>query len=204
MRLVVGLGNPGRRYRGTRHNIGARVVEALARRHGVALREEGWAQVGTLTLGKVRVLLARPQTYVNVSGTAVADLRRRHRVPLSNLLVVYDDLDLPLGQIRLRAGGGHGGHNGMRSIIDALGEQGFPRLRLGIGRPPAGVDPADYVLGRFDPAEAALVDAAVERAADAVEVFVLEGIERAMSAFNVRGEPDRVLLLRPSGEASDG
>ncbi len=201
MRLIVGLGNPGRRYRVTRHNVGARVVEALARRHGVTLREEGWADVGALTLDGVRVLLARPQTYVNVSGTAVADLRRRHRVPLPHLLVVYDDLDLPLGQIRLRAGGGHGGHNGMRSIIDALGEQGFPRLRLGIGRPPAGVDPADYVLGRFDRTEAALVDAAVERAAEAVEMFVREGIERAMSAFNVRGEPPRMLRPRPAAGA---
>ncbi|MDR7538518.1 MAG: aminoacyl-tRNA hydrolase [Armatimonadota bacterium] len=203
MRLIVGLGNPGRRYRGSRHNIGARVIEVLARRHGVTLREEGWADVGALTLDRVHVLLARPQTYVNVSGLAVADLRRRHRVPLPHLLVVYDDLDLPLGQIRLRAGGGHGGHNGMRSIIEALGEQGFPRLRLGIGRPPAGVDPADYVLSRFDRAEAPLVDAAVERAADAVEMFVQEGIERAMSAFNVRGAPARTLHSLPSGGAGD-
>ncbi len=203
MRLVVGLGNPGRRYRATRHNVGARVVETLARRHGVTLREEGWADVGALTLDGVRALLARPQTYVNVSGTAVADLRRRHRVPLPHLLVVYDDLDLPLGQIRLRAGGGHGGHNGMRSIIEALGEKGFPRLRLGIGRPPAGVDPADYVLARFDSGEAALVEAAVNRAADAVEMFVREGIERAMSVFNVRGPSARVIHSRLCGEAGD-
>ncbi|MGH7752461.1 MAG: aminoacyl-tRNA hydrolase [Gemmatimonadales bacterium] len=187
MKLIVGLGNPGRRYQGTRHNVGARVIDALVRRHGVTLQEEGWAEVGTLRLDGRRALVARPQTYVNVSGTAVADLRRRHRVALENLLVIYDDLDLPVGQVRVRAHGGHGGHNGMRSIIEALGEErAFPRLRIGIGRPPAGVDPAEYVLSRFSPGEAPAVEGAVERGADAVELFIRRGIEAAMNAFNVR------------------
>ncbi|HEV8339349.1 MAG TPA: aminoacyl-tRNA hydrolase [bacterium] len=185
MKLTVGLGNPGRRYQGTRHNVGARVIETLARRHGVALREEGWAEAGALRLNGRRALLARPHTYVNVSGAAVADLRRRHRVALENLLVVYDDLDLPVGQVRVRAQGGHGGHNGMRSIIETLGERAFPRLRIGIGRPPAGVDPAEYVLSRFSPAEVPAVEAAVERGADAVELFIRRGIEAAMNAFNL-------------------
>lgn len=186
MKLIVGLGNPGRRYQGTRHSIGARVVETLARRHRAAFWEEGWADVAALTLNGIRVLLARPQTYVNVSGTAVADLRRRHRLRLENLLVVFDDLDLPVGRIRLRAQGGGGGHNGMRSIIASLGSEEFPRLRVGIGRPPEGVDPAAYVLSRFTAEEQPKVAAAVERAADAVEVFVRRGIETAMSAFNLR------------------
>lgn len=186
MKLIVGLGNPGRRYQGTRHNVGARVIETLARRHGVALREEGWADLGTLRLDSRRAVLARPQTYVNVSGTAVADLRRRHKVPLANLLVIFDDLDLPVGQVRLRAQGGHGGHNGMRSIIEALGERAFPRLRIGVGRPPEGLDPAEYVLSRFTPQEASAVDTAVERGADAVEIFVRRGVEAAMNAFNLR------------------
>ncbi len=197
MKLIVGLGNPGRRYQGTRHNIGARVIDTLARRHHVALREEGWADVGALTLDGARVLLARPQTYVNVSGTAVADLRRRHRLPLENLLVAFDDLDLPVGQIRLRAKGGHGGHNGMRSIIEALGSEEFARLRVGIGRPPEGVDPADYVLSRFSKEEQAQLDEAVERAADAVEAFVRRGIEAAMSAFNLRVSSSHNLHERP-------
>lgn len=197
MKLIVGLGNPGRRYQGTRHNIGARVIDTLARRHHVALREEGWADVGALTLDGARVLLARPQTYVNVSGTAVADLRRRHRLPRENLLVAFDDLDLPVGQIRLRAKGGHGGHNGMRSIIEALGSEEFARLRVGIGRPPEGVDPADYVLSRFSKEEQAQLDEAVERAADAVEAFVRRGIEAAMSAFNLRGSSSHNLHERP-------
>lgn len=197
MKLIVGLGNPGRRYQGTRHNIGARVIDTLARRHHVALREEGWADVGALTLDGARMLLARPQTYVNVSGTAVADLRRRHRLPLENLLVAFDDLDLPVGQIRLRAQGGHGGHNGMRSIIEALGSEEFARLRVGIGRPPEGVDPADYVLSRFSKEEQAQLDEAVERAADAVEAFVRRGIEAAMSAFNLRVSSSHNLHERP-------
>jgi len=197
MKLIVGLGNPGRRYQGTRHNIGARVIDTLARRHHVALREEGWADVGALTLDGARVLLARPQTYVNVSGTAVADLRRRHRLPLENLLVAFDDLDLPVGQIRLRAKGGHGGHNGMRSIIEALGSEEFARLRVGIARPPEGVDPADYVLSRFSKEEQAQLDEAVERAADAVEAFVRRGIEAAMSAFNLRVSSSHNLHERP-------
>jgi len=197
MKLIVGLGNPGRRYQGTRHNIGARVIDTLARRHHVALREEGWADVGALTLDGARVLLARPQTYVNVSGTAVADLRRRHRLPLENLLVAFDDLDLPVGQIRLRAKGGHGGHNGMRSIIEALGSEEFARLRVGIGRPPEGVDPADYVLSRFSKEEQARLDEAVERAADAVEAFVRRGIEAAMSASNLRVSSSHNLHERP-------
>ena len=197
MKLIVGLGNPGRRYQGTRHNIGARVIDTLARRHHVALREEGWADVGALTLDGARVLLARPQTYVNVSGTAVADLRRRHRLPRENLLVAFDDLDLPVGQIRLRAKGGHGGHNGMRSIIEALGSEEFARLRVGIARPPEGVDPADYVLSRFSKEEQAQLDEAVKRAADAVEAFVRRGIEAAMSAFNLRVSSSHNLHERP-------
>src|SRR3989304_2758197 len=134
MKLIVGLGNPGRRYQGTRHNIGARVIDTLARRHHVALREEGWADVGALTLDGARVLLARPQTYVNVSGTAVADLRRRHRLPLENLLVAFDDLDLPGGQTPPEAARGARGHNGMRRILQAPGSEEFARLRGGIGR----------------------------------------------------------------------
>ena len=186
MKLIVGLGNPGRRYQGTRHNVGARVIEALARRHRVALREEGWAETGTLRLDGRRALLARPQTYVNVSGTAVADLRRRHKVAIGDLLVVFDDLDLPVGQVRSRAQGGHGGHNGMRSIIEALGDRAFPRLRIGIGRPPEGLDPAEYVLSRFRPEEASVLGDAVERGADAIELFVRRGIEATMNAFNLR------------------
>lgn len=202
MKLIVGLGNPGRRYRGTRHNVGVQVIEALTDRHGASLREEGWADTAVVTLDGARVLLARPQTYVNVAGTAVADLRRRHRIPLDSLLIVYDDLDLPVGQIRLRAQGGHGGHNGMRSIIETLGSREFARLRVGIGRPPQGRDPADFVLSRFAPEERVPIAEAVARAADAAEVFTRRGIEAAMSAFNLRPtRPSHDLHESPYNEA---
>lgn len=190
MRLIVGLGNPGRRYRGTRHNLGQEALDALALAHGVAVdREDGWAEVGRGTIGGRRVLLARLQTYVNVSGTAVADLRRRHRVAPGDLLVLTDDLDLPVGTVRARAGGSHGGHNGLRSIIDALGTTAFPRIRLGIGRPPAGADPADYVLERPTPDERTLLDEAAVRAAEGAALWAAEGIEAAMRYCNARCPP---------------
>lgn len=185
--MVVGLGNPGRRYRGTRHNIGHEVLDLVAQRHRVAIdTDDGWAEIGSGTIGGQRVILARPGTYVNVSGEAVVDLRRRHRVALEHLLVVFDDLDLPLGAVRLRPMGSHGGHNGLRSIIEALGTTGFPRMRVGIGRPPVGVDPADFVLERPTRAERAQLDAAIERAAEGVTLWITDGIEAAMRYCNPR------------------
>lgn len=185
MKLIIGLGNPDRRYQHTRHNVGWEVIDRLARRLGVAVdQEDGWALVGSAKVGRHRVLLAKPQTYVNLSGAAAAHLRRRHRVRLDDLVVIVDDLDLPLGRLRLRPGGSHGGHNGLRSIIDAVGGDAFPRLRVGIGRPPEGVDPADHVLTRFTPEERAVMDPALERAADAVETVIREGLHAAMNRFN--------------------
>ncbi len=187
MKLIVGLGNPDRRYQHTRHNVGWEVIDRLARRLGVAVdQEDGWAIVGSGKIGRHRVLLAKPQTYVNLSGTAVSHLLRRHRGKLQDLVVIVDDLDLPLGRLRLRPGGSHGGHNGLRSIIDAVGSDAFPRLRVGIGRPPEGVDPADHVLTRFTPAERVGIDAALERAVDAVETVIRQGLQAAMNRFNTR------------------
>ncbi len=192
MKLIIGLGNPDRRYQHTRHNVGWEVIDRLARRLGTAVdQEEGWALVGGARIGRHRVLLAKPQTYVNLSGTAVVDLRRRHRVKLEDLLIVVDDLDLSPGRLRLRAGGSHGGHNGLRSIIEALGSDAFPRLRVGIGRPPEGVDPARFVLTRFSEQERALIEPALDRAADAVEAIVREGLTAAMNRFNARPETAR-------------
>lgn len=183
----MGLGNPGRRYRGTRHNVGADVVDRLARRAGIVIDEDvGFALVGRGKIAGARVLLAKPQTYVNVSGAAVRDLRRRHRLRPPDIFLVVDDLDLPLGRIRLRAEGSAGGHNGLRSIIEALGTTTFPRLRVGIGRPPEGLDPAEHVLTRFSPAERAILDAVLDRAAEALEAAVVEGVQAAMNRFNAR------------------
>jgi len=191
MKLIVGLGNPGRRYRQTRHNVGWEVISRLARRARIAVDDEdGFSEVGRGSIGGTRVILARPQTYVNVSGEAVRDLRRRHRLRPQDILVVIDDLDLPLGRLRLRASGSAGGHNGLKSIIEALGTTEFPRLRVGIGRPPEGVDPADHVLTRFTSDERAVVDAALDRAAEAIETAITEGIETAMNRFNAGGNDE--------------
>ncbi len=186
MKLIVGLGNPERRYRGTRHNIGWEVVDRLAQRRGIAVtQEEGWAQVGRGAFSGQRVLLAKPQMYVNMSGVAVQDLRRRHRVKVEDVFLIVDDLDLPLGRLRIRPKGGHGGHNGLRSVIDALGSGGFPRVRIGVGRPPEGVDPAEFLLSRFAASERQVVDTALDRAAEAVELAVVNGLEAAMTHYNV-------------------
>ncbi len=190
MRLIVGLGNPGRRYRGTRHNVGREVLDLLARQHRIVIEtDDGWSETGRGTIDGHKVLLARPETYVNVSGTAVADLRRRHRIAPGDLFVIVDDLDLPVGTLRVREKGSHGGHNGLRSIIDALGTTDFPRVRLGVGRPPAGVDPADYVLQRPSSDERAILDEAVHRAAEGVALWVTEGVQAAMRHCNLRPAP---------------
>lgn len=191
MRLIVGLGNPGRRYRRTRHNTGWEVLDALASAHSISIAtEDGWAHVGRGTIGGQRVMLARPDTYVNMSGTAVADLKRSHRVPLEHLMVIVDDLDLPVGAVRVRERGGHGGHNGLRSIIEALGTVAFARVRVGIGRPKAGEDPAEYVLQRPSESERVLLEEAVALAAEGVELWVTEGVAAAMNRCNTMRPPD--------------
>lgn len=186
MKLVVGLGNPGTRYRLTRHNLGFRVVDALAERwHLTVGGKRHGAELGTAQFASERVLLAKPQTYMNASGEAVAKLRRLHRLDPSDVLAVYDDLDLPLGRVRLRGEGGAGGHNGVASLIGVLGK-GFSRLRIGIGRPPGGADPVEFVLESFSAAETDTVDDAVRRAAEGVESWLQDGLERTMNALNRR------------------
>ena len=189
MRLIVGLGNPGPQYRGTRHNVGFVVADELARRHQVGFEpapaEALMAKVHSLGGG---TLIAKPLTFVNLSGQAVDELRRYFRIEIPDLLVVVDDVNLPLGRLRARAGGSDGGHNGLRSIIGSLGTDGFARCRVGVGRGDPRRDLASHVLARFEPEERAEVEAAVGRAADAAEMFATEGIGSVMNAFN-RGEP---------------
>ena len=188
MRLVVGLGNPGRRYHGTRHNIGFAVVDELARR-AEAVFDHGRANALTARVGRgaSSVLLVKPLTMMNLSGEAVLGLVQFYKVDPPDLLVVADDVNLPLGRLRLRARGSAGGHNGFRSIIGLLGTEEFPRLRMGVGRGDPRRELADHVLARFDDDETAGVDESVARAADAVECFIAEGIEAAMNRYN-RGE----------------
>src|SRR4051812_49284778 len=186
MRLVVGLGNPGARYRSTRHNLGFMVVDALADRWRIGVggrRHE--AELGTGDIAGSRVVLAKPQTFMNASGESVAKLRRLYRLQPADILAVYDDLDLPLGKVRLRGEGGAGGHNGVASLISVLGK-GFPRLRIGIGRPPGGADPVGFVLETFTESETAVVAEAVVRAADGVESWLQDGLERTMNSLNRR------------------
>lgn len=173
--VVVGLGNPGRSYARTRHNAGYLVVEELARRHGGSWRSKKKAEAAPVGLGLENVTLLKPTTYMNNSGSALAGYRA------GDLIVVHDDLDLPPGDVRVKIGGGAGGHNGLRSILNNLGND-FVRVRIGIGRPPAGMSVTDYVLGRMDSA----VKEAIPAAAAAVEAVIEEGPERAMNRFNVR------------------
>ena len=183
--LIVGLGNPGPEYADHRHNVGFQVLELLAQHRGLVFDRLLYkARVAAGQIAGRSVVLACPLTYMNRSGESVAALVRWYKTPLERLLVVYDDLDLPLGTLRLRPRGGSGGHRGMQSIIQRLGTETFPRLRIGIGRPPAGWDAADYVLHPFTEDEQPIITAARERAVEAIECWLTEGIVAAMNRFN--------------------
>jgi PTH1 family peptidyl-tRNA hydrolase len=186
--LFVGLGNPGRRFRLNRHNIGFMVLDAVARQMGASFtRHQAQALLTDGKLEGARVYLAKPQTYMNLVGSSVGPLARYYRVSPSAVVVVYDDLDLPLGSLRLRGGGGSGGHRGMESIISTLGDT-FPRLRLGIGRPPGRMDPADFVLEDFRDEETEAVQGAIIRGTDCLRELIHSGLERAMTKYNTAPE----------------
>lgn len=185
MRLVVGLGNPGERYRRTRHNVGFLVIDALAARAGLRkgrAEQDAWVAEGDV--GDERVLLVKPQTFMNRSGSAVEPLARKYGDGPGDVLVVVDDVALELTQLRIRGRGSHGGHNGLRSLIEALGTDEFPRIRIGIRHSEAPIDLAGYVLSDFEPDEVLVVQEVVGRAADAVECFLREGPEATMTRFN--------------------
>jgi peptidyl-tRNA hydrolase, PTH1 family len=184
--LVAGLGNPGPEYRATRHNVGFMVVDELARRHAAPFRSKFSGSLGDFRLDGLRVALLEPKTYMNESGRSVAPAVRFFKVPLDRLLVIHDEVDLDLGRLQARMGGGLAGHNGLRSIAAALGSQEFLRLRVGVGRPQRD-DPrpvADFVLSSFPPEVD--VDGIVARGADAVEVLAADGLEEAQRRFNDR------------------
>ena len=182
--MVVGLGNPGREYAGTRHNVGFDLVDLLAKAHGFKIEQRiGRAKVGRGHIGGMPVLLVKPQTFMNLSGEAVSALMRRERVPLSHLLVISDDVHLPIGKIRLRAKGSSGGQGGLKNIEARLNSQEWARLRIGVGEPPPGLR-IDWVLSRFTPAERKAVEETLITAMGAVEVWLAEGIEAAMNRFN--------------------
>ena len=183
MKLVIGLGNPGRQYAGTRHNVGFEVLEVLGERHRLEW-ESAPAEALMARWRAASVLLAKPLTYMNLSGHAIGELLRFFKIELPDLLVIVDDANLELGRLRARPSGSAGGHNGLKSVIGALGTEDFARLRVGVGRGDARRDLADHVLAKFDPDERIEVAEAVGRAADAAELFVAEGIMPVMNRFN--------------------
>jgi len=187
VKLIVGLGNPGGKFRGTRHNIGFAVIDELARRGGVAFDAAPVEALVAKVRGADPVLLAKPMTFMNASGEAVGGLARYFKIEPADVLVIVDEAQLPLGKLRARARGSAGGHNGLKSLIAHLGEQ-FARLRIGVGRGGQQRDLADHVLARFEVEEAAEVERMTTRAADASQMFVTSGIEAVMNAYN-GGDP---------------
>jgi len=192
MKIIVGLGNPGRDYAHNRHNIGFRCLNYFTRLHSIRFdKRQCRARVGIGEIAGDELLLVKPGTFVNLSGKAVGCLVSKHSILLSDLLIIYDDLDLPLGKIRLRQSGASGGHKGMGSIISALGSDSFPRIRVGIGRPEVeGITSTDedaivnYVLSNFTPGENEVIESAIATVAEAIDCFLAQGVEVAMSKFN--------------------
>lgn len=185
MKLVVGLGNPGAKYEGTRHNVGFVAVDLVAKRHGLQW-EAGPRGIEALVASwrAGGAILAKPLTFMNLSGTAVVALLQFYKIPLEDLIVMVDEVQLETGRVRIRPDGSAGGHNGLKSAIASLGTHAFPRLRIGVGRGDTRRDLADHVLARFEPDERSVIGDAIERAADAAQLFIAEGVSAAMNRYN--------------------
>lgn len=189
--LIVGLGNPGAQYAGNRHNVGFMIADVLAGRIGARFgrARKAMADVaeGFLGPGGPKIVLIKPLTYMNLSGGPVASLSQFYKIPLDHVVAVHDELDIPYGQLRLKLGGGEGGHNGLRSMSKSLGSKDYPRVRFGIGRPPGRQDPADYVLSNFSATERKELDFLVDRAADAAEALITKGLEWSQNQYHPAG-----------------
>ncbi len=189
--MIVGLGNPGLRYRHNRHNVGFMVIDALARQLDLKLKKaKSKALIVETRYEEKSIILVKPQTFMNLSGKSVAPLVRFFKIPLENLVIIHDDLDIPLGTIRIRPGGGTGGQQGVKSILNELGDRQVPRLRVGISRPPGRMDPADYVLQDFSSAEKDELEDVLERSSKALLMILNEGLEKAMTCFNANNGKD--------------
>jgi len=183
--LLIGLGNPGREYKDNRHNVGFMLIDRIAvRLNARGLKVQSRAIVTSAMYEERKLILTKPQTYMNLSGQSVQGLVHFYKIPLTNVMILSDDLDIPFGTIRIRAAGGPGGQRGMSSIIESLGTKDFPRLRIGIGRPPGRMDPANYVLQNFSRDEIKTLSEVLDHAAEAVFAFVTEGLNKAMNEFN--------------------
>ncbi len=188
--LLIGLGNPGREYRDSRHNVGFMLVDRITvRLNARGMKVQSKAIVMTAIYEDLKLILAKPQTYMNLSGQSVQGLIHFYKLPLTNVLIAHDDLDIPFGTIRVRPGGGPGGQRGMASTIEQLGTKDLPRLRIGIGRPPGRMDPSAYVLQDFSRDELKILSEILDRAADAALEFVVNGLDKAMSKYNGSVEP---------------
>ena len=190
MYLIVGLGNPGKKYDGTKHNMGFDVLDEIIDRNHISLSGTAMkAMYGKGVVGGQKAVLIKPMTYMNLSGEAVGEYVRYYKIdPENELLVIYDDIDTEPGHLRIRKKGSAGGHNGMKSIIQHIGTSSFPRIRIGVGAKPAGWDLADYVLGHFSKEDRKVVDEVIRDAADAVEMIISEGVDEAMNRYNSRGK----------------
>ncbi|MBI5960137.1 MAG: aminoacyl-tRNA hydrolase [Chloroflexi bacterium] len=210
--LIVGLGNPGKEYVDTRHNVGFRCADALVKAHGLsyAAKKQSHAKIADGIIAGKRVLIAKPQTFMNLSGSAVQGLAAFFKIPPSQIIVIFDDLDLPLGTLRIRAKGGAGGHRGLTDILQRLGTQDIPRIRFGIGRPPDRMDPAAFVLQRFGPDETVHIEQTVDRVIKTIETWLTETIEIAMNRYNgsaedvlARQNPPKAEMPTPTPEQSE-
>jgi len=190
VKLILGLGNPGRGYHWTRHNVGFLLLDGLAKKHGIDVSRRGMKSLyGRGRIGTEEVILAKPQTFMNLSGEAAQRLLQFFKIPPENLIVLHDDLDLPMGKPRIRLRGGHGGHKGIRSIVEALGNDGFTRFKMGIGRPGRpGQDPADFVLEPLGEGEREGFKKMIEENLEALEILILEGPQAAMDRFHKNSE----------------
>ena len=183
--VIIGLGNPGPRYENTRHNVGFDTIDRLSKKHNIAITKiKHKAIIGDGNIEGRRVLLVKPQTFMNLSGESVREIVEWYKVPVKNIIIIYDDIDLPVGKIRIRPKGSAGTHNGMRSVIYQIQSEDFPRIRIGVNKPPQGWDLADFVLSKFSADERKDVEDAIENAADAVEVILKSGIDKAMNRYN--------------------
>ncbi len=183
--VIAGLGNPGGKYENTRHNVGFDAIDLLSQQYGIKVSKlKHKALIGDGTIKNERVLLVKPQTFMNLSGESIRDLVDWFKVPMERLIVIYDDVDLPLGKVRIRPSGSSGTHNGMRSVIYQLQKDNFPRVRIGIDKAPEGWELADYVLGRFNPEERKTIGGAISNAADAAAAIVSSGVSTAMNLYN--------------------
>lgn len=184
MNIIFGLGNPGVRYRKTRHNIGFQIVDRLAEKYHIRLSSKRFKSLyGKGWIDVKEVILAKPMTYMNQSGEAVREALNFFRLSVEDLIIVHDDLDLPFGRLRFKRKGGDGGHQGVRSITESLNQNNFLRLKVGIGRPPEGMDPSEYVLSPFDEIEQSKLEEVISRGVESIEVLLREGLERAMNQF---------------------